>query len=148
MRFDPSGLKQAFDRMEEGAESHGKTLAEDQSKFFLKHMKKESWKVAPTPSTLNSVAERLKGRLKRKKGVTPMEELQRRMRARGTFARGWAITKTEQAGYRIRIWMVDSSSQSGKVDDEKKVSNKAERITGKSYKSKLDKLADKVTSIF
>lgn len=148
MRFDPSGLKQAFDRMDNAAQKRGKTMAEDQGNFFLKTMKKESWKVAPTPATLNEVAARLQGRLKRKKGTTPMEELQRRMRARGTFSRGWKITKVERAKYRIRIWMVDEAKQSAKVDSEKKVSDKAEKITGKSYKSKLDKLADQVTGVF
>jgi len=148
MRFDPSGLKNAFDRMEDGAKSHGKTLAEEQSQFFLKIMKQESWKIAPTVATLNEVANRLKWKLKRKKGVTPGQELQRRIRARGTFARGWKIVKTESKGFTIRIWMVDDSAQSAKVDAMKNVSDKAEKITGKSYKTKLDKLAGKVTSIF
>jgi hypothetical protein len=44
--------------------------------------------------------------------------------------------------------MVDKASQSAKVDAMKNVSDKAEKITGKSYKTKLDKLAEKVTSLF
>jgi len=148
MRFDPSGLERAFDRMEDGAKRHGKTMATDQGNMFLKVMKSESWKIAPTRETLSAVAERLKGRLKRKKGVTPAKELARRMRARGTFARGWEITKVESAGFRIRIWMEDKAKESGKVDDEKGVSDRAEKIAGKSFKSKLDKLASKVTGLF
>lgn len=148
MRFDPSGLQRAFEKMDDAARNHGKTMAEDQGNFFLKTMKQESWKIAPTPATLNEVAAKLQWRLKRKKGVTPAEELQRRMRARGTFARGWRITKVDRARYKIRIWMIDDAKQSGKVDAEKNVSNKAEKITGRSYKNKLNKLADKVAGIF
>ena len=148
MIFDTSGLERAFKRMEDGAKKSGKTLAEKQGAVFLGTLKKESWKIAPSRETLTAVAERLKGRLKRKKGVTPAKELARRIRARGTFARGWAITKIESSGFRIRIWMEDSSADSAKVDSLKGVSNKSAEITGKSYKERLDKYASQVAGIF
>jgi hypothetical protein len=148
MRFDPSGLKRAFDRMEDSAKTRGKTMAVAQGDIFLKIMKEESWKIAPTPQRLDAVAKSLKWRLKRKKGVTPIQELHRRIRSRGAFARQWKIVKIKSSGFRIRIWMVDESNESGKVDSKKNVSDKAEKITGKSYKTKLDKLADQVTSDF
>jgi hypothetical protein len=123
-------------------------MAVNQGNIFLKIMKEESWKIAPTPQKLNDVAKRLKWRLKRKKGVTAGQELQRRIRSRGAFARQWKIVKIKSSGFRIRIWMVDESNESAKVDAKKNVSDKAEKLTGRSYKTKLDKLADQVTSTF
>ena len=148
MKFDPSGLKRAFDRMDKSAQTKGKTMAEDQGNLLLKTMKVESWKVAPTSSELNATAAKLKGRLKRKKGTTPLEELNRRHRARGIFARKWEITKTKRSKYKIQIWMIDNANQSAKVDAIKKVTDKAERKTGRSYTEKLNKLADQVTGVF
>lgn len=148
MHFDPSGLYSAFDKMRDNAASQGKTLGEQMGGIFLKDIKSEGWKEAPTPEELNAVAMRLKGRLKRKRGVTPMKELQRRIRARGTFARNWKIEKIQSEKYIMRIWLRDSAASSGKVDSEKGVSNRAEKITGRAFKTKLDAMADKLTNSF
>ena len=148
MRFDPSGLTQAFDRLGDNAAKQGKTLAEVMGQTFLADMKAESRQVAPTPELLVETAKRLKWRLRRKKGVSPGKELARRIRARKTFARGWKFWKQEGSGLRTRIWLIDTANQSGKVDDQKHVSDKAEKITGRKYRSKLDTLASKLMGGF
>lgn len=148
MRFDPSGLSQAFDKMRDNAASQGKDLAFLMAGQFLNEMRKESRLIAPTTETLNTVAARLKGRLKRKPGVTPEKELARRQRAKGIFARKWKIDRKEMDRNHVRIWLIDTSASSEKVDREKKVSDKAEKTTGRAFKSKLDTMASKITSAF
>ena len=148
MNFDFSGMTQAMDKMQKNAEIQGKTLAEKMSIEFLKDMKSESWKIAPTAETISAKARELKFRIKRKKGVTPARELARRIRARGTFAKSWKIWKTESQKYSIRIWLIDMATASEKVDNDKKVSVKAEKITGKKYKDRLDKMATSILDKF
>ena len=137
-----------MDRMSENAANQGKTLAEQMSQVFLSDMKAQGRLIAPTPDTLAAKAKELKWRLKRKPGVSPGKELARRIRARGTFARKWKIWKTESQKFKIRIWLIDTAANSGLVDDQKKVSDKAEKITGNKYKARLNALADKILNSF
>lgn len=148
MRFDPSGLTQAMDRMNDNAAKQGKTLAEQMSAIFLSDIKKEGREIAPTPEHLVETAKKLKWRLKRKPGVSPGKELARRIRARGTFARGWKFWKTESSRYNIRIWLIDTAASSGLVNDQKGVSKRAEKTTGTKFKTRLNALADKIMSAF
>ena len=148
MRFGPSGLNQAFDTLQKRAKDQGKDLATKEANFFLSLTRKLGWKAAPTREELDMVARKLKFRLKRKPGVTPAQELARRKRARGTFARGWVMGKIEQSGSRIRIWIVNFVGYSGKVEDEKHVAQTAANVVRADYQGKLNKLASKITSMF
>jgi hypothetical protein len=148
MRFDPSGLTQAFDRMEKAAKDKGKDLAQEQGNFFLRTTRKLGWQAAPSKDDLWDVFRKLKGRLKRKKGVSPMRELMRRIRARGTFARGWKIDRVESGGTRIRIYISDPVKYAGIVEDKKHVASRSADIVGAGYKAKLERLAQQVTGIF
>ncbi len=130
------------------AQKRGKTLAEDQGNFFLSLTKKMGWKIAPSREELDAVAQRLKWRLKRKKGMSPGKELARRKRARGTFARGWQILKVESLKSRIRIWIGNMVSYAGKVDSERNVSKQAANVVGGRFKSRLDRLAQQATGDF
>jgi len=123
-------------------------MADVQGKDFLNEAKKQGRIIAPTPETLVAKAKELKWRLKRKPGVTPGKELARRIRARGTFARGWFISNITSEKFKIRIWITNKSAESEKVDQIKKVSDKAEKATGGRFKSRLDRLAKSVTSNF
>jgi hypothetical protein len=143
-----SGMTQAFDKMGENASNQGKTLAEVLAAGFLKDMKDEGRKIAPTPEELTTTAKQLGWKLKRKPGWTPARELARRIRARGTFARGWKLWKTESEKFRVRIWLIDTAGSSAKVDTEKKVSDKAEKITGKKFQTKLGAMADRIMRTF
>ena len=134
--------------MRDQAASKGKTMATEQGNDFLKEAKKQGREIAPTPEKIVAKARQLKGRLKRKPGVTTAKEISRRIRASGTFAKGWFISSITSEKFRIRIWITNKSAESGKVDSDKKVSDKAEKITGKRFKSRLDKLAQSVTKTF
>lgn len=148
MRFDPSGLNQAFDRMSERAASQGKNLADVQGKDFLNEAKKQGRMIAPTAEKITAKAVQLRWRLKRKPGVTPAKELTRRIRARGTFAKGWFISNVTSERFRIRIWITNKSAESEKVDQQKQVSDKAEKASGGRFKSRLDRLAESLTRNF
>jgi hypothetical protein len=148
MNFDMSGMTQAFDRMREQAEKRGKDMATDQGNFFLRATKRLGWQAAPSKEKLFQTAQELGWRLKRKTGTTPGQELKRRMRSRGTFARGWHISKIESKRFVIRIWLENDSAESDKVDTQKKVSDRAEKQVGGRFKSRLDRLAEQVTKSF
>jgi hypothetical protein len=148
MRFDPSGLTQAMDRMQQAAKDKGKDLAVQQGNFFLRLTRKLGWEAAPSKDDLWEVYRRLKGKLRRKKGKTPLQEIMRRIRARGTFARGWKIDRVENTGTRIRIHISDPVKYSGIVESRKNVAGRAADTVGSTFKGKLQKLAAQVTSIF
>jgi len=148
MRFDPSGMNAAFDRMRDNAATRGKNLADVQGQDFLRTIKQEGRKIAPTPQDLYDTASRLGWRLKRKPGVSPAKELKRRIRARGTFARGWQIVRITSERFRIRIWLEDKSAESDKVDTRHGVSDKAEKKSGGRFKRRLNQLAETLTRLF
>ena len=114
----------------------------------MTEVRKDGREIAPTTDELNAVAARLKGRLKRKKGVTPENELARRQRAKGIFARKWKIDRKETSRNHIKIWLIDTSANSDKVDTKFKVSDKAEKVVGGKFKYRLNKMADNLTGNF
>ena len=148
MNFDPSGLEQAFKRMQDTAVGKGKTMAQEQAGYFVRELKKQGNIIAPTAEKLKNIAQEIGWKLKRKAGVSPAKELQRRIRARRTFARGWRITDVTSKNFSIRIWFENKSAQSGKVDDKKQISEKAGNTIKGRFKSRLDKLANQITNVF
>jgi hypothetical protein len=148
MRFDPSGLYAGFDRLREAAAAKGKDLADVQAADFIKEERDQGRKIAPTADELTSKAISLKWHLKRKPGVTPAKELARRIRARGTFGKGWRIQKITSEKFRIRIWLVNTSGESEKVDEAHKTSDRAEKITGKRFRDRLEKMASQTMGVF
>jgi len=148
IRFDPSGLKGAFDRMAKTAQTKGRDIATDQAKVFLAVTKTESWEEAPTVKELVAVAKKVGWRLKRKPGVTPAKELERRIRARGTFARKWHITNAETSGFKIRIWLKNDANYSKTVDDQRHVADRAAKKTQGKFTQKLKRLAGLATGAF
>ena len=111
-------------------------------------VKKLGWKIAPTYQGLDAVYQKLKGRLKRKKGTTSLQELARRKAARGTFARGWQIGRVENSGLRIRIWIINEEKAAGIVEDKFHVAATAANVVGDNFKSKLERMAKQVTGVF
>ena len=148
MKFDPSGMNQAFDKMRKQAQVKGKDFAEEQGGFFLAMARKFGWQAAPTRQQLLDKAISLKWRLRRKPGVTAKKELARRQRARGTFAKGWVITKITQSAYVIRVWIGNAVSYAGIVDEKKKTAEKAATVVGGKFKERLNRLAKAITSVF
>jgi len=143
-----SGMNQAFDRMRENAQREGKGIAQVQAEDFLKVLKVEGRAIAPTPDRILSDVKKANYRIIRKPGVSVDKEIKRRIRARGTFGRAWEIVKITSERFKIQIWMVNKSAESAKVDAKKGVSDKAEKISGTRFKSRLNKLADSIMGKF
>lgn len=148
MRFDPSGLDRAMDKMKERAEKTGKTLAKKQGNFFVRMARKISLANAPDPVEILDLGLRLGGRLKRKQGVTVLAEIGRRISKIGTLARGWRYWKTEEERSRIRIWIIDNVGYSKVVDDRQGLAKQAEAVVSRSFQKGLTKLAKKITGDF
>jgi hypothetical protein len=151
MRFDPSGLNRAFDRMEKSAQAKGKTMVQVQGGIFLGILKKMERAVAPTKDEIYQVYQKLNWRLKRKKGVTPFQEMLRRQRQCGNLARQWVIDPSKsssQTGHKIRIWLLDKAHYSGVVEARNGTSKQAATVAGSSWKSKLETYAKQVTGVF
>lgn len=135
--------------MEQTAQREGKTMTEKQGEFFIKIAKAQGWLIAPNPQTIIDKVKSLKGRIRHyKKGSTVQQELQRRIRARGTFARKWVTTRIESVGFSIRIWVMNKSAYSEIVDRQKGVFDKSKAIAQSGFRDRLNKLADKITKNF
>jgi len=139
----------AFDKMRSMAEKKGKELGRSQARIFLGLVRRNSWKEAPARDELQAVYDRLSWKMRRRKGTkTPEKELKRRIRARGTFARGWRISRVIEQPYRIRIWLEDSVTYAPAVENKSHPAENAAKTIGGQFKSKLDKYASQVTSAF
>lgn len=134
--------------MNDRAHSQGRELVDVVGAEFLKVIRDEGRKIAPTPDELTATAKKIGWRLRRKPGVSPGKELARRIRSRGTFARKWQKWKTEGSRTRFIIWLIDLAADSEKVDRNNKVSNRASAITTKAFQNRLNKMADKLASMF
>jgi hypothetical protein len=148
MDFDMSGMNKAFDRMRENASRQGKDLAKVQADDFLKSLRMEGKAIAPTPDRIFTDVKNAGFKIYRKPGKSVQQEIQRRIRARGTFGRAWQIVKITSEKFAIRVWMINKSGESAKVDAKKGVSDKAEKISGNRFKSRLNRLADSIMGQF
>lgn len=148
MRFDPSGLDRAFDKMSQRAKKNGSTLAKRQTNFFVRMARKISFQNAPDPIEILDIGLKLGGRLKRKPGVTVMQEIGRRISKIGTLARNWRFWKSESGRGYLRLWIIDRVGYSKIVDDRQGLANKAADIVRRSFKIGLDKLAKQITQDF
>lgn len=148
MRFDPSGMKRAFERMEKTSQDKGKKLSGDQARFFVAVCRRLGWKLAPTKEELVAVGQRLGNRVKRPKGKTVEQEIKRRIRMRGAYARSWMIDHVESAKWRIRIWIKNRTNYSGILESEKHVAEQAANIVGGRFKGRLERYAKQVTYSF
>ena len=148
MNFDMSGMNRAFDRMRENAERQGKDLAQVQAKDFLGVLKREGRAIAPTADRIFSDVKQANFKIKRRAGTTVSQEIKRRIRAIGTFGRSWMIEKVTSQRFVIRIWMINKSNESLKVDNKKGVSDRAEKLSGNRFKSRLNRMADSIMSRF
>jgi hypothetical protein len=151
MKFDPSGLQKAFDVMSERANSRGTNLARSKGKFFVSMAKKIGWDSAPSVAELQAVRERLGWRMIRRGGTkTPDAELARRIKKRGTFAKGWAFMRYDVStvGYKIRIWIRNRVGYSKLIDDRDHTAEKAANFVRGTFQRDLKRLAASLTGGF
>lgn len=147
MIFDTSGMNRAFDRIKKSAEKRGRDLGQDQGNFFLRMTKKLGWQLAPSKDMLNGLLSSLGGRLKRKPGVSPVQEIARRKRARGTFARRWYISKIEMRPSVIRIWISNTVTYAD-LPRLAVVVKKSAEIVGGRFQKRLVGMAKKIMGDF
>lgn len=148
MRFDVSGMKRAFERMEQTAQNRGKSLAKDQGGFFLRMAKRLGWQLAPSKEELLALKNEYGNRLRRKKGRTVDQEVARRVRARGAYAKSWMFDRIESNKYRIRIWIKNRTNYSGLLERQKHVAARAAAMVGGRFQEKLKRYAKQVTDAF
>lgn len=141
-------MNRAFDQMHENAERQGKSLAKVQADDFVKTLKMEGKAIAPSADRILSDVKKAGYKIYRKKGTSVKQEMQRRYRASGTFGRLWEVVRTIDLGRVIRIYVGNKAANSEKVDNRTGVSDKAEKLSGTRFKSRLEKMADSITSKF
>jgi len=146
MLFNDSQLKAGLKRMEEVAKTKGKSAAQQQAGALLGIVKALGKKDGPTKPELLEKAIELKWRLKRKKGKSPAKELKRRQRQSGLYGRQWKLTKYEQVGWKIRIWVENKATYSDKINKKKKTFERAAKKTDGKFRDRLQTLAKQVTS--
>ena len=145
--LDPLGA--ALNKLRDDAHKEGRTLAKKESNVFLRIMKRVSWQSAPTREEITSVYERLGWRMKRRKGTkTPEAERDRRLRARGTFARAWFVVSVSEAGSRIRILLKDKANYSTEIAERDGTIEKAQQRTLRGWGNKLNSVAKKLAGNF
>jgi hypothetical protein len=76
-------------------------------------------------------------------------EVERRIRARGTFARAWRFRNFEDAGgSRIRIWIQNTVTYAKEINDRDNTAPKAAVYIAKRFQRDLSRLATKLSSTF
>jgi len=164
-KFDPSSLNIAFDKMRKDARAQGKPLAMQNANFFVRMAKKiakeDSTPTVQEMESKRSLGFRLKIKdprittvqgwykrsLKDRKQIID-EEIARRIRARGTFAKGWRFWKFEDSGDVIRIWVKNSVGYAEKINERDHTGEKAAVFVAKLFQRKLNSLSDKLTRNF
>ena len=145
--LDPLG--EALQKLRRDAVKEGRNFAKQESNVFLRIMKRVSWQSAPTRETIQSVYERLGWRMKRRRGTkTPEQERDRRLRARGTFARAWFVIKVTDYGMRIRILLKDKAKYSTEIAERDGTIEKAQQRTLRGWRNKLNRVARKLAGNF
>lgn len=158
MKFDPSGLQRAFDTMERRANERGKTLAFKEANFFVRITRKIS-REDSTPSVAELQALAARKTLFVGTGANKhlssdpaaiAKEVARRIKRRGTFARGWSrlFADTSIVGYRIRIWIRNRVGYSKLIDDRDQDSKKSANFVAKVFQRDLKRLAGGLTGDF
>ena len=150
--LDPLGA--AMDKLRDNARKQGKEFGRKEAGFFLRIMKRVSWESAPSRATIQAVYDGLvaSGRrwymVRRGRSRTPEQELARRLRARGTFARRWFIASiTQPSRWRIRILLVDRADYSDRISARDGTIKRAKEKTLRGWKSKLDRMAKRISNI-
>jgi hypothetical protein len=145
--LDPLG--EALQKLKADAHKEGRTLAKVESNVFLRIMKRFSWESAPTRETIKSVYERLGWRMRRRRGTkTPEAERDRRLRARGTFARAWFVVSVTEVGSRIRILLKDKADYSSQIAERDGTIEKAQQRTLRGWGDKLNRVARRLAGNF
>ena|ERR1700722_9735715 len=147
MRFDHSGLSNGLYRLRKNKEKESRLLARKQGNIFVRIARKISWQNAPDPGEIAGLI-RLGGRLRRAKGVTPPQEIGRRILQIGLLARNWRFWKVDQSVGVIRVWIRDMVNYSKVVDDRQGLVRQAASAARKTLKIGMDATIKKLIGGF
>lgn len=135
--------------MRSDAQQQGKQFGRQQSTIFLRIMRRISWESAPSRAELDAVYHRFGWRMIRRQGTrTPEQELARRKRVRGTFARRWFVASVSDLGSRIRILLVDRANYSEEIARRDNTVARAQQRTLRGWGDKLNRIARRLAGNF
>lgn len=146
--------------MQDRARKKGRGLAIENGKFFVRIARKIGWDSAPTKEELMALPAKYGWKLKRKTlrgqkaawrgaGDAPLWlEVERRIKARGTFAKGWRFMRFEASGTRIRIWIQNTVGYADTINERDNTAPKAAVYVAKVFQRKLTSLAKELTDGF
>lgn len=148
MRFVGDTMGKAFDAMQKDAKKKGSTLAEKQARQLKAIARNVSKKVAPTDADIDAVLAKYGRRIKRKKGKTVEQEIERRKKKVGVMSKIWVtknlVTKTNSLG----IPIVNKAGYSAKQDAKHNILKRAMNHQGAAFQKALNRYAEKVTKGF
>jgi hypothetical protein len=160
MTFDPTGLNKAMDVMRQRAKKDGTGLAWKNARFFVRLSKKIGWDSAPSKDELYGLVGKYGWRLKRKKltgqkrfwkgaGDAPLWlEVERRVKARGTYAKAWRFRNFEDYGGRIRIWIHNTVKYAGEINERDNTAPRAANYISKRFQDALQRTARNLSNSF
>jgi hypothetical protein len=148
MRFDHSALSNALYRMRKNKEKESRKTASKQGNVFVRIAKAVSWEKAPDPAEIVGLLDTLHGRIKRKPGVTPIQEIGRRILKIGTLARNWRFWKVEQSIGSVRVWIRDLTNYSRVVNERQRLTSIAISRARPKLKKANEGLCKKVVGDF
>ena len=148
LSFDSSSFNQAIAAARVKLQTKTEALVKTFGKYFVKNTQQVAMKSAPTEDAIRSKFASLNGRVKLrgrvKKKISRKEaieaELRRRIKARGTFAKGWKFWKFEKLKAGARYTIKDSVGYAQIVDAKVHPADIAARRLESRFRDAMQKL--------
>lgn len=148
LSFDSSSFNQAIAAARVKLQTKTEALVKTFGKYFVQNTKQVAMKSAPTEDAIRSKFASLNGRVKLrgrvKKKISRKDaieaELRRRIKARGTFAKGWKFWKFEKLKAGARYTIKDSVGYAQIVDAKVHPADIAARRLESRFRDAMQKL--------
>jgi hypothetical protein len=149
MRFDGSAINRALEKMEKLQKKKGKIMMKKHGRFFVNRTRRVAREHMPTPAIITAEAQVLGNRIKRRgKAKTAAQELARRIKAIGLFARGWRFWKFDTPKDHIRLWIHDTIGYAESQDSKYSPSViAADQLRGE-FAAKMQRMMDEIAKEF
>lgn len=148
LSFDSTSFAQAIAVARVKLQTKSEKLVKTFGKYFVQNTKQVAMKSAPTEDAIRSkfasLAGRIKYRGKVRKNIPQHQreeaELRRRIKVRGTFAKGWKFFKFEKTKTGMKYFIKDSVGYAQIVDSKVHPADIAARRLESRYRDALQKL--------
>jgi hypothetical protein len=148
LSFDSSSFDQAIAAARVKLQTKSEKLVKTFGKYFVQNTKQVAMKSAPTEDAIRSkfasLAGRIKYRGKVRKNIPRYQreeaELRRRIKVRGTFAKGWKFWRFEKSKTGMKYFIKDSVGYAQIVDAKVHPADIAARRLESRYRDALQKL--------